>query len=104
MSTFCCPVHGPYAPQPGVTLAICPACSSGPIGGPYPNPARPPGSPAEPWENEHAKALSIGIIAERDRLRAALEQIARMVESPRPHGPEVSRGAIRAVAREALRP
>ena len=40
---------------------------------------------------------------ETERYRGALEQILRMVDSPRPHGPEVSRGAIRAVAKEALR-
>jgi hypothetical protein len=26
--SFCCPVHGYYAPVPGATMALCPSCAS----------------------------------------------------------------------------
>jgi hypothetical protein len=26
--SFCCPIHGYYTPTPGITLALCPTCSS----------------------------------------------------------------------------
>jgi hypothetical protein len=44
------------------------------------------------------------LIAERDRYREALERIERMTDRTVNRHREVSRGAISAVAREALRP
>jgi len=50
------------------------------------------------------QAALAALAAERDRYREALEQIERMTDRTVNRHREVSRGAISAVAREALRP
>lgn len=63
--SFCCPIHGYYSPPPGVTLAICPTCSS-----------------------QHVADVP-SVVAKRDELRDEIEKLQATVDRLLPYaGPE----------------